>query len=162
MTRQTQISHPRPRYRTGKPWRQCPAFLSGRVSRTWDHTMQSQSRNAYKVCLGGRCSVSLEQAHSVPFWDARITGFRVVTDPHFRSVWHWSGSTPTPSTPNVICFSLRFKVARKKTRNHLTSQRVDLHCCEEKTVIHSARCRGVVCCIVWPWKHVATFSGIFL
>ena len=34
------------------------------VSRTFDHTMQSQSRNVHKVCLGCRCSVPREQAHS--------------------------------------------------------------------------------------------------
>ena len=61
--------------------------------------------------------MSLEQAHSVPLWDARITGFHVVSVPHFKSVWHKSGSTSTPNTPNVICFRLRFNVAKKKTRN---------------------------------------------
>ena len=34
------------------------------VSRTFDHTIQSQSRNVHKVCLGCRCSVPREQAHS--------------------------------------------------------------------------------------------------
>ena len=34
------------------------------VSRTFDHTIHSQSRNVHKVCLGCRCSVPREQAHS--------------------------------------------------------------------------------------------------
>ena len=147
MTKQTQTSHRATKVQVWKALEAVPCFLARRLSRTFDHTIQSQSRNAYKVCRGGRCSVSLEQAHSVPLWDACINGFHVVSVPHFRSVWQLSGSTSTPNTPNAICFRLRFNVAKKR-RGTVWHDNASICMVPKRTVLHSGRCLCVVCCIV--------------
>ena len=66
-----------------------------------------------------------------------------------------------PVSPNVICFKLRFNVARKRLGT-VWHDNESICIVPERTVLHSERCRGVVCCFVWSWKYVVTFSVTFL
>ena len=69
---------------------------------------------------------------------------------------------PRFSERHLLKAPLRRGIKKKKRLGTVWHDNESICIVPKRTVLHSGRCRGVVCCIVRPWKHLISFSGNFL